>query len=66
MGDFTDWTPLPMTASQPPGTWSIAVPVTPGVHQVNVRIDGGEWTVPAGLTAVRDEFGGSVGILLVP
>jgi hypothetical protein len=42
------------------------VPVTSGVHQVNVRIDGGEWIVPAGLTAVRDEFGGSVGILLVP
>lgn len=66
MGDFTDWTPLPMTASQLSGTWSIALPVAPGVHQVNVRINGGEWTVPAGLTSVRDEFGGSVGILLVP
>ena len=66
MGDFTDWTPMPMTPAQPPGTWSISVPVTSGVHQVNVRIDGGEWIVPAGLTAVRDEFGGSVGILLVP
>ena len=66
MGDFTDWTPVGMTASQPSGTWSISLPVTSGVHQVNVRVDGGEWTVPAGLTAVRDEFGGSVGILLVP
>lgn len=66
MGGFTDWTPVRMTASQPPGTWSISLPVTSGVHQVNVRVDGGEWTVPAGLTAVRDEFGGSVGILLVP
>jgi hypothetical protein len=66
MGDFTNWTPLPMRPSQGPGTWSISVPITSGVHQVNVRIDGGEWTVPAGLTAVRDEFGGSVGIMLVP
>lgn len=66
MGDFTDWTPVAMTPSRPSGTWAISLPVTSGVHQVNVRIDGGEWTVPAGLTAVRDEFGGSVGILLVP
>lgn len=66
MGDFTDWTPMPMSPSQPSGTWVISLPVTSGVHQVNVRIDGGEWTVPAGLTAVRDEFGGSVGIILVP
>lgn len=66
MGDFTDWTPVLMTPSRPSGTWIISLPVASGVHQVNVRIDGGEWTVPAGLTAVRDEFGGSVGILLVP
>lgn len=66
MGDFTDWTPLPMSPSRPPGTWSLSVPVTSGVHQVNVRVDGGEWTVPSGLTAVRDEFGGSVGIILIP
>lgn len=66
MGDFTDWTPVPMSSSRPAGTWSISLPVTSGVHQVNVRVDGGEWTVPSGLTAVRDEFGGSVGILLVP
>lgn len=66
MGDFTDWTPLQMGPSQPSGSWAISLPVTSGVHQVNVRIDGGEWTVPEGLTAIRDEFGGSVGILLVP
>lgn len=66
MGDFTDWTPMPMRPSQRSGTWIISLPVTGGVHQVNVRVDGGEWAVPHGLTAVRDEFGGSVGILLVP
>jgi hypothetical protein len=66
MGDFTDWTPVQMSPSQPSGSWAISLPVTSGVHQVNVRIDGGEWVVPEGLTAVRDEFGGSVGILLIP
>ena len=66
MGDFTDWTPVRMNPAQSPGGWTIELPLSSGVHQVNIRLDGGEWTVPAGLTAVRDEFGGSVGILLVP
>lgn len=66
MGDFTDWTPVPMSSSRRAGTWSVALPVSAGVHQVNVRVDGGEWVVPGGLTAVRDEFGGAVGMLLVP
>ncbi len=66
MGDFTDWTPVRMSPSRLPGSWAISLPVTSGVHQVNVRIDGGEWIVPQGLTAIRDEFGGSVGILLIP
>jgi hypothetical protein len=30
-----------------------------------VRTDAGAWVVPPGLTAVADEFGGSVGILVV-
>ncbi|CAN5655493.1 hypothetical protein BH23GEM1_BH23GEM1_01670 [soil metagenome] len=66
MGDFTDWTPVQMSAAQPAGTWAISLPVSAGVHQVNVRVDGGSWIVPAGLPVIKDEFGGSVGILLVP
>ncbi len=66
MGDFTDWIPMQMTAAGPAGTWEISLPVSSGVHQVNVRVDRGQWSVPAGLAAIRDEFGGSVGILLVP
>lgn len=66
MGDFTDWTPVRMDPTRSPGEWAISLPISSGVHQVNVRLDGGEWTVPAGLTPVKDEFGGSVGILLVP
>lgn len=66
MGDFTDWAPMQMTAGRFPGSWVVSLPISSGVHQVNVRVDGGQWAVPAGLTAVRDEFGGSVGILLIP
>lgn len=66
MGDFTDWVPVRMAQARPAGTWAITLPVASGVHQVNVRIDGGPWIVPSGLTAIRDEFGGAVGILVVP
>lgn len=66
MGDFTDWTPVQMTRAPSAGTWATSLPIASGVHQINVRIDGGAWIVPAGLTTIRDEFGGSVGILLVP
>ncbi len=66
MGDFTDWAPVQMSRGQAAGAWVTTLPISSGVHQVNVRIDGGEWRVPAGLTVVRDEFGGSVGVLLVP
>jgi hypothetical protein len=32
---------------------------------LNVRFDGGEWTVPAGTPAVDDGFGGKVGMFVV-
>jgi hypothetical protein len=32
---------------------------------MNIRLDGGPWTVPPGLLAMLDEFGGSVGLLVV-
>ncbi len=65
MADFTDWTTVPLTRGADGGEWSVALVIAPGVHRVNVRVDDGEWTVPDGLTAVRDEFGGAVGILIV-
>jgi hypothetical protein len=32
---------------------------------MNVRVDGGKWVVPQGLQKKSDEFGGSVGVLVV-
>lgn len=65
MADFTDWTPMPMAAGGPAGEWQMVAVIGAGVHRVNVRVDGGDWTVPAGLTAVRDDFGGEAGIFVV-
>ncbi len=62
-GDFTDWEPLALLPLD--GGWYIDLALSPGVYRVNVRVDGGPWTVPVGLAVQRDEFGGSVGILLI-
>jgi predicted carbohydrate-binding protein with CBM48 len=64
-GDFTDWRPVALHRTVE-GAWDSVLPIPSGVHRVNVRIDGGVWTVPAGTTRVADEFGGEVGIVAVP
>jgi hypothetical protein len=64
-GDFTDWDPIPLTRVDR-GTWEATLPIASGVHRVNVRIDGGAWIVPAGVTRLIDDFDGEVGIFAVP
>ena len=65
MGDFTDWQPATLRQAGA-GTWEILLPVTAGVHRVNVRLDGGPWIVPAGARPERSDFGGVVGVVVVP
>jgi hypothetical protein len=43
----------------------LSVELSPGVHHLNVRLDGGPWLVPAGAFAVDDGFGGHVGLIVV-
>lgn len=64
MGDFTDWRPRPLVRAGE-GRWALDGALSRGVHQLNVRFDGGEWVVPAGTVAVDDGFGGKVGIFVV-
>ena len=64
MGDFTDWQPC-LLEPDGQGRWTLPVALSPGVHHLNVRFDGGEWTVPAGTVAVDDGFGGRVGLFVV-
>ncbi len=64
MADFTNWLPVTLT-SDGANVWSLRVVIPPGVHRVNVRANGGRWVAPPGLTVVRDEFGGEVGLLVV-
>jgi hypothetical protein len=64
MGDFTDWEPRPLEPDGA-GRWTLPVALSPGVHHLNVRFDGPEWTVPLGAVAVDDGFGGRVGLFVV-
>ena len=64
MGDFTNWKPVSLRNAGL-GWWSIALPMTTGIHELNVRLNGGKWTVPPGLMEKRDEFGSSVGLIVI-
>jgi hypothetical protein len=65
MADFTDWEPVGMT-QLPNGDWTLERGIAPGTHRVAIRVNGGAWVVPPNLPHVSDEFGGEVGLLIVP
>jgi len=64
MGDFSDWQPMPLIR-RGRDLWELLVPVAPGVHQINLRIDGGQWIAPPGMPTLRDGFNGEVGVLVI-
>jgi hypothetical protein len=63
-GDFTNWSPIALESASG-GLWSVTLPIKQGKYQMNLRLDGGKWLVPPGLLPMLDEFGGSVGLLVV-
>jgi hypothetical protein len=64
MGDFSDWRPLSLSKG-PGDDWTAVVPMSKGIHRMNLRVNGGDWGVPPGVTALNDDFGGVVGVLVV-
>jgi hypothetical protein len=64
MGDFTEWQPVALGRAGE-NIWEVTLPISAGLHRFNVRADGGQWTVPLGFPVQSDDFGGSVGILLI-
>lgn len=64
MGDFTAWRPLALAPASG-GWWTTMPAIAPGLHQLNVRVNGGTWEVPAGVLETVDEFGVRVGVLNV-
>jgi hypothetical protein len=64
MGDFTAWKPVRLS-SEDSRLWTGTFQIEPGIHEMNVRVDGGNWIVPSGIASRKDEFGGSVGIVVI-
>jgi len=63
MGDFTDWRPLRL-ARAGSERWECVVTLAPGIHHVNLRVDGGEWMAPPGAPTAADSYNGTVGIVV--
>ncbi|HYV99711.1 MAG TPA: glycogen-binding domain-containing protein [Gemmatimonadaceae bacterium] len=63
-GDFSNWEPVPLRESSA-GVWETTVRMAPGVHRVNVRVNGDRWTAPPGTPTVNDDFAGRVGLIVV-
>jgi hypothetical protein len=64
MGDFTAWEPKLFNRIGR-DRWEITLPITPGIHQINIRVDNGRWRPPPGTPTMRDGYSGEVGILVV-
>jgi hypothetical protein len=64
MGDFTDWQPMPLIR-RGRDLWELLIPMKTGVHQINLRIDGGVWIAPPGVPTIKDGFNGEVGVLVI-
>lgn len=65
MGDFSDWGTLQMIR-RGRDLWELVLPLSRGVHQINIRLDGGPWQTPPGMPVVQDGFNGEVGVLVIP
>ena len=62
-GSFSGWEGVPVTHRGE--MWEAHVRIPPGRHRVAFRVDGGSWRAPANLARLR-EFGGEVGLIVVP
>ena len=63
-GDMTGWEPVTL-ASRDGRLWEHAGALAPGVYHFTIRVNGGEWRVPAGAATADDGFGGAVAVLVV-
>ena len=64
MGDFTEWEAKPLLRRG--DVFEHALPLASGSHRLLIRLDGGAWRTAVNTPAVDDDFGGRVGLLVVP
>jgi hypothetical protein len=65
MADFTGWEPIVLERAG--DGWFVDRAVTPGLHRLAIRIDGGAWIAPSNVPKLRDDdLAGTVGLITVP
>jgi len=64
MADFTEWQPI--TLERAGGAWRVGRAITPGLHRVSIRVNGGPWTVPSNLPRADASAEASFGLVTVP
>ncbi len=57
-GTFTDWEPRHELRPAGDGSWTVLVPMAPGVHDYAFVVDGTHWEVDPSAPRVDDGFGG--------
>jgi hypothetical protein len=62
-GDVTGWSLVPLEAVGS-GWWETSLPTTPGVHEVEIRVDGRRWQPPPGVPAAVGQYGDRVGVII--
>ena len=66
MADFTDWQPISLERAREGGPWRIERPISPGLHRISLRVDGGTWIAPSNLPRADAGAEAGVGLLTVP
>jgi len=64
MGDATEWMVTRMQRTTN-GRWRAELKLSPGMHRITVRADGGAWIAPPGLPIGNDDYGSPVGMIVV-
>jgi hypothetical protein len=63
--DLTAWKPVAMQRASDDG-WFAELPASTGAHRISLRVDGGQWIAPPGLSSDDDGFGGSAAVFIIP
>ena len=58
-GSFTNWEPAYQLHQMSPGVWTIAVPLSQGVHDYAFIVDGQRWVADPYAPRINDGFGGT-------
>jgi hypothetical protein len=65
-GSFTGWRPDFELSETMPGTWSILIPLQPGIHDYAFVVDGEHWLTDPHAFQIDDGFGGTNSRIALP